>query len=435
MRFFYINIFLIFFTCCSLAIAWGQSDRLLFSVQTKRVAQNTKLVSLCTDASPLATKFRTAMVHQVDSLYRLRLIARPYHVDALKQLLARPSVDTSLFSTYLFIDALVATSYDLFRGNLTAHAVGFDAVSTLYRNRDDSLIEAGLKGIASEKQMIRWLSSLEPSNLDYVLIRKALLARQKKESRFSEGSTLSDTLLNLQRSLQLYRWIFHFGLDQFVLVNIAAARLDLYENGSSVIDMRAIVGKPATPTPRFASFCKQLILYPYWYVPASIAIGEYLSKIKRNPGWLDQRNMQVVDARGRVVDHHRLNWREFHAGYFPYTIRQSTGCDNALGVLKFDIETPYGVYLHDTNHKSAFLQASRFLSHGCIRLEEPLLLGSRLLRAGLDTAYLQSCYADKKPVARALEQPIAVFCLYLPATIDAEGQLRLHRDVYKLFVK
>jgi murein L,D-transpeptidase YcbB/YkuD len=283
--------------------------------------------------------------------------------------------------------------------------------------------------------MIRWLSSLEPSNLDYVLIKKALLARQKKESRFSEGPTLSDTLLNLQRSLQLYRWIFHFGLDQFVLVNIAAARLDLYENGSSVIDMRAIVGKPATPTPRFASFCKQLILYPYWYVPASIAIGEYLSKIKRNPGWLDQRNMQVVDARGRVVDHHRLNWREFHAGYFPYTIRQSTGCDNALGVLKFDIETPYGVYLHDTNHKSAFLQASRFLSHGCIRLEEPLLLGSRLLRAGLDTAYLQSCYADKKPVARALGQPVAVFCLYLPATIDAEGQLRLHRDVYKLFVK
>jgi murein L,D-transpeptidase YcbB/YkuD len=145
--------------------------------------------------------------------------------------------------------------------------------------------------------------------------------------------------------------------------------------------------------------------------------------------------MQVVDARGRVVDHHRVNWTDFHAGYFPYTIRQSTGCDNALGVLKFDIETPYGVYLHDTNNKSAFLRDVRFLSHGCIRLEEPLLLGSKLLHDGLDTAYLQSCFADKKPIARALEDPVAVFCLYLPATFDAEGRLRIHRDVYKLFVK
>lgn len=435
MRLFTTYFLVAFVSCCLVANALAQSASLIYPAITKRVAQNTVLASLCKGRSAEAAKFQMALAFHVDSLYRVRLIGRPYHASALKKILTQPLGDTTLSSAYLFIDALVATAFDLFRGSAAGGAVGYDAVSPLYRLRDDSLIEAGLRKISSERQMSRWLFSLEPSAKDYLLVRKTLLARQKKDTRSGSESSLSDTVLNLQRSLQLYRWIFHFGLDHFMLVNIASAQLNLYEKGSTAISMRAIVGKPSTPTPRFASFCKQLILYPYWYVPASIAIGEYLSKIKRDPGWLDQRNMQLVDAGGRVVDHYRVNWKDFHAGYFPYTIRQSTGCDNALGVLKFDIETPYGVYLHDTNNKSAFLRDARFLSHGCIRLEEPLLLGSKLLRDGLDTAYLQSCFADKKPIARALEDPVAVFCLYLPATFDAEGRLRIHRDVYKLFVK
>jgi murein L,D-transpeptidase YcbB/YkuD len=142
--------------------------------------------------------------------------------------------------------------------------------------------------------------------------------------------------------------------------------------------------------------------------------------------------MQVVDGRGRVVDHHHLNWSSFHAGYFPYTIRQSTGCDNALGVIKFDINTPYGVYLHDTNSKAAFLYNSRYLSHGCIRLEEPLLLGSKLLKDNLDTSYLQSCYKDQKPVYRKLSKPIAVFSVYLPVSYREPGVLEYHKDTYRL---
>lgn len=118
--------------------------------------------------------------------------------------------------------------------------------------------------------------------------------------------------------------------------------------------MKTVLGKPSTPSPRFAAWCDQAILYPYWYVPRSITFNGYLPIIRQNPSWLDAKNMQVVDGKGKEVDHHRLNWSSFHAGYFPYTIRQSTGCDNALGVIKFNISTPYGVYLHDTNNKTAF---------------------------------------------------------------------------------
>ena len=142
--------------------------------------------------------------------------------------------------------------------------------------------------------------------------------------------------------------------------------------------------------------------------------------------------MQVIDGSGKILDHNKLNWSTFHAGYFPYIIRQSTGCDNALGVIKFNIITPFGVFLHDTNNKTAFLSASRYYSHGCMRLEEPIDLGNRLLNGKLDTTFLKSCFKKQKPIPILLEKPVPVFVVYMPAMADANNRVRYYKDVYKL---
>jgi murein L,D-transpeptidase YcbB/YkuD len=416
------------------------SPPLYYPALTNELVAAPALSSLFTSSSAKASAFRFTLVRSIDSLYKIQLIGEPYHLALLKKLIQPPATavsmrtDTTAAATPYLLDALLATAFDLFRGYRVASQVGYDKISLSYQHRDDSLLKAGILAIATEAELYRWLFSLEPSHREYVLLKKLFIERQLPEKGATRLS-LGDTLIKIRHSLHLYRWLFHFKLDRFFFVNIAASSAHYIERDQYLISMRTIVGKPATPTPRFASYCSRLILYPYWYVPSSIALGEYLSKIKRDPHWLDQRNMQVIDAKGNVVDHHRLNWRQFSAAYFPYTIRQSTGCDNALGVLKFDIETPYGVYLHDTNHKAAFLQSFRFLSHGCIRLEEPLLLGNTLLRGGLDTTYLQSCFADKKPVIRSLPEPLAVFCLYVPADVDKKGQVRLYRDVYRWLKK
>jgi hypothetical protein len=403
---------------------------------TQRVLSFERLSPLWYDSSIQSIRFRATLVHCIDSLYRLGLIAQPYHDRITSTLHGQRTATPGLVAEpSCYIEAIVATSFDLYRGSDRYTKLGFDAVSPRYRLRDDSLIEAGVRAIDGETKLRRWLFSLEPKKKEYSLLRSYFLEKQGSGSAASRSLAKKDTLQRLETSLHLYRWLFHFEIDRFLMVNIPGALLNYYQDGVSTISMRAIVGKSSTPTPRFASYCHRLILYPYWYVPASIAIGEYLSNIKKNPGWLDHRNMQLVDGQGRVVDHHRLNWRSFHAGYFPYTIRQSTGCDNALGVLKFDIETPYGVYLHDTNNKGAFLRPSRFLSHGCIRLEEPLLLGSRLLGGGLDTAYLQSCFYDKKPIFRPLSEPVAVFSLYWPASVEPDGRIQFWPDPYFLMGK
>ena len=49
---------------------------------------------------------------------------------------------------------------------------------------------------------------------------------------------------------------------------------------------------------------------------------------------------------------------------------QGSGDDNALGVLKFNFNNPYSVYLHDTNQRYLFSNSVRALSHGCVRVQK-----------------------------------------------------------------
>ncbi|MCY7293574.1 MAG: L,D-transpeptidase family protein, partial [Ferruginibacter sp.] len=51
-------------------------------------------------------------------------------------------------------------------------------------------------------------------------------------------------------------------------------------------------------------------------------------------------------------------------------IVQGSGDNNSLGVIKFNFDNPYAVYLHDTNQRYLFKNAARALSHGFVRVQE-----------------------------------------------------------------
>lgn len=377
-----------------------------------------------------ATTLHRRLIYTLDSLYKEGLIRKIATLQKLQSV--ADTINENSWEGTPFFEAALTAAHDLYQGAPVSPWVGYDAISPTRIKDEQQWLTEKMRGVKDASSLSAIFAQLEPADPLYLSIKTAFrhyhrLAIEKNSKRYR------DTASWLLQSMNMQRWIRHFKLEKYVVVNLAAAELSYYENGKQILQMRTIVGKPSTPSPRFAAWSERMILYPYWYVPSSIAIGEFLSKIKRNPFWLDQRNMQLVDSKGRVVDPHQLNWSQFHAGYFPYIIRQSTGCDNALGVLKFDIETPYGVYLHDTNGKSAFLSSYRYLSHGCIRLEEPLLLGNKLLENKLDTAFLQSCFMDQKPIYKTLSSPIPVFSVYMIVTCEEPGKLRFHHDVYQLF--
>ncbi|MBL0272912.1 MAG: L,D-transpeptidase family protein [Chitinophagaceae bacterium] len=369
---------------------------------------------------------RQQLLHSIDTADYFGLISKLYHYAGLKSALETDMMDTVLVrnADRLYTDAAIAVFKDIYAGYNRAPWVWYDQLSAKYAEADNEYLLQCLLRSGTADQLKMSVDLLEPAHQEYKSLKQELRKQKEKKS--------SDTVARLITSINYYRWIHHFNFEKVIVVNLAAARLHYYEKDSLVLDMKTVVGKSSTPTPRFATVCDQAILYPYWYVPRSITFKEYLPKIKNNPSWLDANNMQVIDGSGKIMDHHRLNWASFHAGYFPFIIRQSTGCDNALGIIKFNIITPYGVYLHDTNKKTVFLSASRYFSHGCIRIEKPIRLGNLLLAGKLDTTFLQSCFKEQKPIPVLLEKPVPVFAVYMPAVADTSGKIRYYRDVYKL---
>ena len=139
--------------------------------------------------------------------------------------------------------------------------------------------------------------------------------------------------------------------------------------------------------------------------------------------------MQVIDRNGKVIE--SLTWKKYNRNYFPFRLRQSTGCDNALGVIKFNLTSPFGVYLHDTNNKAAFLSGLRYYSHGCIRIEEPVALANHLLANKIDSAFLASCLKEQVPIPLILQKPVPVFVVYVTAE-NSIPDVTYYQDVYNL---
>ena len=244
-------------------------------------------------------------------------------------------------------------------------------------------------------------------------------------------------LKQLNLSINYYRWLSCFTQNQSVIVvNIPAAYLKVYRNNNVVLEMKMVVGKPSTPTFTLASIVDEVIIYPYWYVPLSITIKELLPAIRRNSSFLDANNYQVLNKAGKIVDPHSVNWHALSRNNFPYIIRQGTGCDNSLGLLKLNFYNPFGAYLHDTPSKNLFEQQRRFYSHGCMRMEKPIELGHLVLKnnnIAIDTISEKGCLKNQSPIIVPADVKMPVIVWYNPAGIDSAGHILFFEDVYKKF--
>ncbi|MBX9781730.1 MAG: L,D-transpeptidase family protein [Chitinophagaceae bacterium] len=244
-------------------------------------------------------------------------------------------------------------------------------------------------------------------------------------------------LQQVSLALNYYRWLQCLTQQQDVIVvNIPAAYLKVYSGNTVLLEMRMIVGKKSTPTPTLSGTVNEVVLYPYWHVPHSIAVKELAPMFKRNPALVDAGNYQLLNYAGKIVDPYSINWSSFSNGYFPYIIRQSTGCDNALGLLKLNFYNPFTVYLHDTPGKNLFKYNSRFFSHGCMRMQKPMELGHMVLnnnQIAIDTLEEKGCVRNEAPVIvpAAVHMPVIVW--YNPAGIDSTGRVLFFDDVYEKF--
>jgi murein L,D-transpeptidase YcbB/YkuD len=246
--------------------------------------------------------------------------------------------------------------------------------------------------------------------------------------------SLSQRREEIKTALNYIRW--SEGLKEhnaLAIVNIPSANLYVYDGSTLLLSSRIIAGKRTTPTPLLSSMITEVIIYPYWHVPFKIATRELLPAIKRNVAYLESNNFQVLNSQGKVVDPYSINWRSLSTSYFPYQLRQSTGCDNSLGLLKFNFYNPFSVYLHDTPGKKLFQSSRRFFSHGCMRLEKPIEFALILMKEKREDIerLTKECLQNQTPKAVAIARPMQLVVLYSTAWYNEKGEVRFYEDIYQ----
>jgi len=240
---------------------------------------------------------------------------------------------------------------------------------------------------------------------------------------------INTVLLNLERM----RWIFHQPDDDFLMVNIAGFRVKRITNKEEVFDSRVIVGKYHHETPVFKGVMKYIVMNPTWTLPYSIATHETLPKLKKDPGYLAAKHMEVMDRNGTILNPANIDWNQYSAGNFPFIIRQKAGPWNALGEVKFIFPNKYAVYLHDTPSRGLFNVQDRAFSHGCIRTEEKWGLMMSLMDDpdvwNMDK--INEILKSGKTTNIPLPKPINIYLIYLTAAVDQQNNLMFMKDIYK----
>lgn len=210
-------------------------------------------------------------------------------------------------------------------------------------------------------------------------------------------------------NMERWRWLPAAMPADRVQVNVAAGILTLFKADQPTLSMRAVTGKPnGGETPLLSSEIHSVVLNPPWNVPAGIAARELLP---RGRGYLASAGFRILPGGG---------------------LQQAPGPGSALGLIKFDFNNPYSVYLHDTPSKGGFSRYTRLASHGCVRLEKPLAL-ARAIMEGDPTwtpEAIDATIAGGKTTRAPVARPVAVFLLYWTAYVTPDGQVNFRQDPY-----
>jgi len=216
---------------------------------------------------------------------------------------------------------------------------------------------------------------------------------------------IAQIALNMER----WRYMAHAMPPTRIEVNVPAAEAVVVKDGAAAFRMKTIVGRKSTPTPMLVSAIHRVVINPPWVVPFSIYRRDIAPAIARDPDYLQKHQMSWQD--GQLV--------------------QKPGPENALGRMKFDLQSPFAVFLHDTNAPALFASDNRFRSSGCIRVERPMELAVDLLApTGWSRARIEELIRAGATVPLRVDPPLPVVLAYWTAFVETDGLVQFRDDIY-----
>jgi murein L,D-transpeptidase YcbB/YkuD len=220
------------------------------------------------------------------------------------------------------------------------------------------------------------------------LLRQRVTAYQQVHGLDADGIAGRATLASLNAGAEHYEERIAINMERawrlpatnvferYVVVDSGAAEAYLFQRDRLADKMRVVVGAPATKTPMIAVLMRNAKLNPYWNVPPDLIRTLTAPRVRaQGLAYLQNFHYEVLPnwtPGAQPIDPKTVNWRAIASAKTDPTIRvrQLPGPWNSMGAMKFEMPNDYGIYLHDTPHKELFAEDDRWLSNGCVRLED-----------------------------------------------------------------
>ncbi|HEX5183523.1 MAG TPA: L,D-transpeptidase family protein [Allosphingosinicella sp.] len=262
---------------------------------------------------------------------------------------------------------------------------------------------SGRKARAADPTMYtkRMASGIARVQLDYGIKPDGIIGDDTLEA-LNNGAVERARILAV--NLERRRWLDRNPPATRIDVNSAAAILTYWRDGQAAGSRRVVVGQPGWETPEIGAKIFRLVANPDWTIPDRIADEEVRPK-----GAAYMAKQHIAEKNGRLV--------------------QESGPDNALGLVKFDMDDPYAIYLHDTPAKALFASPDRHDSHGCTRVDDALGFARTIADEQGVRDQFEQALATRKETNVNLPRPIPVRLIYLSAYLDG-GRIVFRPDPY-----
>jgi murein L,D-transpeptidase YcbB/YkuD len=221
---------------------------------------------------------------------------------------------------------------------------------------------------------------------------------------------------------------------RYIVVNVPALQLETV-NGAAVYSRHNIIaGQPSRPTPVVMTSISNINFNPYWNAPRSIVEKDIIPSVRKyGVRFLRDQRMRVYSTyNGPELDPRSIDWRTVSADQL--FIRQDPGEDNAMATVKINFNSPFGIYLHDTPTKNLFGTGARYLSSGCVRVDQVSLLVDWILNGqeGWGPGRIESVAQTKERLDVTIQNAPQLRVVYLTAWANGSGPANFRNDIYGL---
>ena len=262
-------------------------------------------------------------------------------------------------------------------------------------------------------------------------LAKRLADYQKVHRLKADGIAGDDVIASLNLGAEHYEHVVMINMERarrlpapgelkrHIIVDAGSAMVLMYDSDKLVGSMRAAVGAEDTQTPMMAALIRYANVNPYWNIPGSLQMKLIAPRVlEQGLKYLTDRKDEVfadTSPNSPLIDPATIDWQAVKEGKLTLRMRQGPGGGNSMGKIKFMMPNKFGIYLHDTPDKTVFAVDERWISNGCIRLQDAPRLAAWLFGAmpkGRDPDIEERV---------ELPEPVPVFVTYLTVEATSDG--------------